>query len=448
MTSRYISIRPDNIPSDGLISFKNGFPVLSFTIQSQSGILDPRSIRINGNLQVFSDNAATPTPVSDALADNAKVTMDNRLGIYNVMDQLVVRHNKSKQICEHIRHYPRYMSTYLGLGSSKQDLLGHLAESALIMPDPDVFFDTVVANQATVTADEVKKSFSCSLPCGFLMSSNTINLMETSFGGIQIEIHLSPDANALFNPVGVSTNIADAHYRLKDLELTCEIADIPADQAMAMSKETSGQLEFNTITSLYTSINSTNAQLQFALGLKQVQSVFLNFCPSKNINTLTENGMATTYPSKSDGTLAHLKRVQWLRGGVKYPCEYDIVTNIDKDRNTVVVDPQLLKSFVDSVIPDYLTDRTSVSSENNTRSYNMSTTAGDADRYMNMRGGGALFGIGQKYSQFNTGQDFSRQQWGLSLESDLTDDSPQSVFIYIKSRAVLVWNQNGVQLLQ
>lgn len=446
MTSRYVSIRADNVPSNGIISFKAGFPILSFTIQSQQGILDPKSIRIAGNLQVFKDNANPPTPVYDNDAENARVTMDNRLGIYNIMDQVVIRHNNSKQICEHIRHYPRYLSSYLGLGSSKQDLTGHLGETCLIMPDPDVFFRSVIANDVGVTADQVKKSFSAHLPTGMLMSANPINLMDSSFGGIQIEIHLSPDANALFNPTGVITNIAEAHYRLTDLELTCEIADIPSDQVAQMSKQTSGQYEFNTITSLYTSINSTNAQLQYSLGLKSVQSVFLNFCPSSHINTLTQNGMSTTYPSKFDKSLAHFKRVQWLRGGVKYPCEYDIVTNIDKDANTVVVDPQVLKSFIDSVIPEYLTDRSSVSNQNNYRGYNLGVA--DEKSYLDVRDGGALFGIGQKYSQFNTGQDFSREQWGLSLETDLTDDSPQSVFIFIKSRSVLVWSQSGVQILQ
>ena len=445
MTSRYVSIRADNVPSNGIISFKNGFPVVSFTIQSQNGILDPKSIRIAGNLQVFSDNLATPTPVYDNDPPTSRVTMDNRLGIYNVMDQLIIRHNKSKQICEHIRHYPRYLCSYLGVGSSKQDLMGHLGETCLIMPDPDVFFRSVISNEDGVTADQVKKSFSAHLPCGFLGSQNPINLMETSFGGIQIEIHLSPDANALFNPNGDGSSIPDAHYRLTDLELTCEIADIPADQMAQLSKQTSGQFEFNTITSLYTSINSTNAQIQYSLGLKQLQSVFMNFCPSSHINTLTQNGMATTYPSKSDGTLCHFKRVQWLRGGVKYPCEYDIVTNIDKDANTVVVDPQLLKSAIDSVIPEYLVDRSSVSSQNTYRGYNLNNAA---KTYLEVRDGGALFLIGQKYSQFNTGQDFSQQQWGLSLESDLTDDSPQSVFIYFKARAVLVWSSNGVQLIQ
>jgi hypothetical protein len=120
--------------------------------------------------------------------------------------------------------------------------MGHLNETALIQPDPEVFFKTVVANNPAVASADVKKSFSCHLPCGFLMSSNKINLMDSSFGGIQIEIHLSPDSNVLFNPGGVATNILDAHYQLKDLELTFEVMDIPSDQVAQMSKETSGHI--------------------------------------------------------------------------------------------------------------------------------------------------------------------------------------------------------------
>lgn len=442
MTSRYISIRPDNIPSDGVISFKNGFPVLSFTIQAQQGILDPKSIRINGNLVVYKDNAVNASVVIPA--DTNQVTMDNRLGIYNLWDQLIIRHNKSKQICEHIRHYPRYLTSYLGLGSSKQDLMGHLNETELIMPNNDAFWERVVCNNVDATKT---CSFSSKLPCGFIQSGNMINLMDSSFGGIQIEIHLSPDQNALFSRTGSATDIGDAHYRLSALELTAEISDIPSDQVAQMANDTSGQMEFNTITSLYTAINSTNAQLQFSLGLKAVQSIFLNFCPSKNINTITQNGMATTYPSLvTNNALVHFTRIQWLRGGVKYPLEYDTVTNIDKDSNTQVVDPQLLKQFVHAVIPEYMTDRTSVSAQNNNRGYNMGVVT--PNTYLEVADGGALFGLGMKYSQYNTGQDFSNQQWGLSLESNLTEDNPQSVFIYVKAKATLVWNANGVQMLQ
>jgi len=441
MTSRYVSIRPDNIPSDGKVSFKNGFPVLSFTIQAQNGILNPESIRIAGQAKFYKDNASPPNPI--LTADGNQVTMDNRLGIYNVFDQVIIRHNKSKQVCEHIRHYPRYLTSYLGLGSSKQDLMGHMGEANLIMPNSDCFFETVMCNNAS---DSMVNHFSTYLPTGFLRSGNMINLMEQSFGGIQIELHLSPDQNTLFSRTGSSTNILDAHYELSNLELTFEVSDVPATEQARMASQTQGSLSYNTIQTLYTSINSTNAQLQFNLGLRAVQSVFMNFCPSANINTITANGNATTYPSNTGGGLVHFKRIQFLRGGVKYPLEFDIVTNKDTDPNTEVPDGELIKQFVDSVIPEYMTDRTSVSVQNNNRQYVLDPASGDS--YLDVADGGALFGIGMKYSQYNSGQDFSNQQWGCSLESDLTTDNPQSVFIYVKSRATLLWGQNGIQIVQ
>ena len=110
-----------------------------------------------------------------------------------------------------------------------------------------------------------------------------------------------------------------------------------------------------------------------------------------------------------------------------------------------MVDPELLKHFVESVIPEYMTDRTSVSKQNNNRAYNMGV---GANSYLDVADGGAAFGIGMKYSQYNSGQDFSNQQWGCSLETNLTSDNPISVFIYVKARATLLWSQNGIQMLQ
>ena len=72
-TSRYVQIRPDNIPADGKISFKNGFPMLSFTISAQEGLLDPSSIRISGQFAAYKNNLAVPTAFSGGhlLADAA-----------------------------------------------------------------------------------------------------------------------------------------------------------------------------------------------------------------------------------------------------------------------------------------------------------------------------------------------------------------------------------------
>ena len=448
MTSRYVEIRPDNVPANGKISFKNGFPVLSFTIQSQQGILDPRSIRICGDLKVFKDNLANPTPVLPA--DNNPITMDNRLGIFGVMEQIIIRHNSSKMVCEHIRHWNKMLSSYLGVSSSSGDLSTFMNTSALCMPNADAFFQSVVCNNATGTQ---KKEFSAHLPTGFMMSGNMINLMPNAFGGIQIEIHLESDANCLYSRVGSTTapsNVADAHYVLENLKLTCEIADIPPEQLSQMSQQSSGSMEFNTITSLYTAINSANAQLQYSLGLSKVQSAFMTFCPSRNINTLTQNGLATTYPSNSDNSLVHFKRIQFLRGGVKYPMDFDITTNagISENAGTLVADSQLARQFVEAIIPEKATDRSSVGPVNLNRNYTMDITSALRPKYSEVADGGTLFGVGVRYSQFNGGQDFKDQQFGVSLESNLTTDNPQSVFIFVKSKASLVYSPNGVQLLQ
>tara|TARA_R100000935_G_scaffold44366_1_gene67242 strand:- start:544 stop:1917 length:1374 start_codon:yes stop_codon:yes gene_type:complete len=454
-SSRYISIRPDNVSPDATISFKQGFPVLSFTIQSQAGMLDPRSIRINGALTVKKDLTAGGFVFTDD-ADAKQMTMDNRLGIFGVWDQLIIRHNKSKQICEHIRHYNRYLSTYLGLTSSKQDLMGHLNESCLIQPNEELMFNTVVANGTIAGATAVPKEFSCHLPSGFIMSGNMINLMDNAFGGIQIEIHLSPDSNCIFARDGVSQQ-PDANYLLSNLSLSCEIQSVPANQMASMSAQSEGAMEYNSITSLYTSINTSNAQLQYTLGLRNLQSCFVTMSPASHINNLNNNGLATIYPSQKDDNLVSFKRVQWLRGGAKYPVDFDIVPNTMTSGNVSIAttgsqssfsvsDPQLTKQFVQAVIPEYMLDRTSIAVANQNRSY-LTNPAG-VTPYQKVRDGGPLFGLGMRYSQFNKGQDFSTEQWGLSLESDLTTDNPIGIFMYFKHKATLVYNSTGVQIIQ
>ena len=152
-SSRFVQLRANNVASDQTISFRAGFPVLSFTIPAQNGVLDPRSIRLNGNLQIFkqigaANDTATGRPegIPPYDADADRITMDNRLGIYAMWDQLVIRHDRSKQICENIQNYNRYMSQYLGLTSSVQDLTGHMNEAALCQPNADAMYFNVVSS--------------------------------------------------------------------------------------------------------------------------------------------------------------------------------------------------------------------------------------------------------------------------------------------------------------
>ncbi len=463
-SSRFIQVRPNNVASDQTISFKRGFPVVSWTIPAQNGVLDPRSIRINGEVCVYKNQtkpiASFPgTPTYDEDYAGSAPTMDNRLGIYSMWDQLVIRHDKSKQICENIQNYHRYMSSYLGLTSSVQDLTGHMNEAALIQPNAQaMYFNVVSSGDGTGAAGKrMRKAFSCYLPCGFLMSGQSINLMENSFGAVTIEIHLTPDNQALFSRSAATAGIEDAFYELSNLSLSCEVHDVPAEEMRALESQTTGELEFNTITSLYTTFNSTNAQIQYSLGLRYLQSAFMNFVPSAHINTLTHNGLATTYPSQQDGSLVKFKTIQFLKGGVSYPADFTIRDNTELIGNSTIAganggrfstgDPQLARMFAESVVPEAMVDKTSLGPSNASRDYTLDQS-GAAGTYKAVRDGGALFGLGVRMSQFNDGEDFSQQQFGVALESDLTSDNPIGVYLYFKSKARLVWGPSGVNLLR
>jgi hypothetical protein len=443
MTSRIIEIRPDNVPADGVVSFKNGFPVLSFTISAQEGLLDPSSIRIVGNLNVYSDNNATPTPAQNG----DKLTMNSRLGIYNVFDQLTIRAHRSKMICEQIRHYAKWFNTYSALTSSLNDQIGHMSTTTLQMPSADAFRQSVIENNASGTQEV---SFSAHLPCGFVQSGNMIDLRPDAFGGVQVEIMLMPDSNVLFFEDGViPAGKGEAHYRLSKLKLCCEVQDLPANMSQSQA---SGSFEFNTITSLYTSINSTNAQIQYSLSLKNLQSAFMTFMPVANINTLQADGTATTYPSNaslnaSGGQLAGIKRVQFLKGGTKHPAEFDYNNVLLDDSRTQLPDPQIIKGLYDAVVPAFHQTRSTISPMNTNRDYLMGTLK-EPTSYTRLPDGGAVMGLGVRYGIGDAGEDFSQEQFGVSIESELNTDNPVGVYLFFKSKATLVYNQSGVQLIQ
>jgi len=157
-----------------------------------------------------------------------------------------------------------------------------------------------------------------------------------------------------------------------------------------------------------------------------------------------------------NNSLVKFSRVQWLRGGKKYPVEFDMEGNTSLPGNSdlvagaskfVTADSQLAKQFAQSVIPEFMLDRTSFSNRNLNRTYDLDN-AQSVSSYKTQPDGGALFGLGMRYSQYQSGQDFSNEQWGCSLDSNLTTDNPQSVYLFFKAKYVLAWNENGVQMMR
>ena len=110
-------------------------------------------------------------------------------------------------------------------------------------------------------------------------------------------------------------------------------------------------------------------------------------------------------PSNNDKTLSAFNRIQLLRGGEKYPQEFDIVPNSKLDKLTAVSDPQIVRMFLESIIPQSMVPRTSMSNVNNARDYTMSPDP-TKDTYTRLADGGALFGLGCNTRSITAGKIF------------------------------------------
>ena len=455
-----LEIVPSNVPSNGRVSFRDGNPLIQFIIGEQDRALIGRSVRLVGDFHVQLESGdADASFVRDEVGHkNNRPQVNPRLGIYNIIDQLVIKSQISHQTIEHIRHYNRFCSSFIPVLNSLEDQIGHLSETALIMPNFQVSYNSVLGNPAQRGTVGGGNSFCCHLPCGLFNGVQSVPLAGTK--GLLVEIHLAPDNNVLYTQNG-GTGLQDAFYELSNVRLVCE-AEPSSDQ--------SGTFEYNSVHSYYTSINSTNAIVNFNLGLTRVLGAFANFLPAANINNLRTDGMATSVllggksplsVTPQDKYGAPIKQAVFLRGGQRFPLEYNIDTihqNPDGSAGLDInysADPQITRNFLDAVKQFSRISRSAI----NTNNTWLTTNGGGASQFVsqaNVLGGfdktnaegGLVYGIGVNYDSISgDGVDFTTQNWGVQLETDIQTDTPHAMYLFIHAKNTLVFRDGGIQVL-
>jgi hypothetical protein len=429
MSNRYLSIKPSN--SNASQSYRDGRPVISFTIAESESVLVPSSVRFCGKLHVYKDSARSAVLPAD------KISMDSRTGMWSVLDQVVLSSATSKQTIEHIRHANRFYSSYLGISSSEQSLIGHFGETGLTLPSTNGQKLSVVDEGTGTNSNE----FCIHIPTGMLSGTSAIPLSRTSgIGGLTIDLHLAPDSMVLFNQNGSATEFPDCFYELTDCQLVCETHS-PKPEDMA-KMQAMGGFEYNSISGYYSTINSTNAVINFSLGLSRVESVFMNFIQSSYLNNLAQNSLQTIIPITKTGAIADLSQVVFTKGGSRYPLDYNIDTQFKKDSTNPNVDPQVIRNFVNSVIPFNQLTHTSISPVNTNKRYSTNDNG--------VLEGGSLYGVGVAYDILGStaGGNFSEDAWGVQMDLGLTDDNPTSAFIFVHSKNTILFKDGQIQVIQ
>tara|TARA_R100000951_G_scaffold116702_1_gene129906 strand:+ start:103 stop:1368 length:1266 start_codon:yes stop_codon:yes gene_type:complete len=420
--NQHLSISPSNHLANATVSYRNGNPVVKFEIGETNKILLPSSIRLVGKYAVYSDASRT-TPV----AGDFMQTPSN-LGVYATIDQLSFRTQRSKSEIETINNYNRMMSSYLPVTTSLQDNVSHLNESSLVMPNVATNKATIIENTETVSSN----SFCIPLISGFTSSNNPYPLYQQ---GVEVTVQLAPDSNVLFSDDLDVSHFTEGFYEFSDLRLICEVTDAGSSPAMM------GTYEYNTITTFFSTINSTNAQISLNLGQSRVLGVFGSFIPSKFINNLTQNGLATLYPRKSDTEEAVIEQLVVMRGGERFPWIYNLDTvqkNLADDESP---DSQIVRNYLNAVVEFSKLNRTSGAP------YNTNLRGGDYKALIEGGAGGA--GIGFAFDVISgQGVDFSSQPLGISMELDLTNDYPNALYLFIHSKQSLLMSNKDIQVVQ
>ncbi len=429
MSVIYQEIQPSNVNSTQKVSYKQGNPIISFLIGAQPHLLDGSSVRISGDINFYKDANKTKPTTADELA------IDEKLALYSIIEKVTITSQRSRQVIETVNHYGRFLSTYLPYVNSKSDKFSHFNEMALTLPNYETQKRELVDFPATAHGSR----FCVAIPTGFLAAGNMIPLSSDSLGGVELSLNLAPDAQALYAQNGTTTGLTDCFYELENLRLHCELVVPPDPRNMLPS---TGSLTYNAITSYFNVINSANAVVNFNLGTSRTLGVFMNMCPSKYLNNLAFNSYATTTPLNKDGDQAAIKQIIFTKGGMRMPIAFNLDTNVKDTPSISTVDPQVV-TFARDSIKAGMNLRSEISPINTNRLYKGATPPLTAD-------GGVMECLGVPFDTVGTGvgEDFSTTPFGIQMETDLTTDSPNALFLFVHSRQTLVFSPQGIQVVQ
>lgn len=441
-SNQHLEIVPSNITSNGKLSYKNGQPTIQLLIGAQERMIVPGSIRLVGNFTVMKNQTLIPL-------ESDEIRMNERLGVYSIIDTLSIFSQTSGQTIETINHHNRMMSSYLSVTQSQQDFACHAYEQALRFPNYKAQQLGVITNTqgASASSGTSPNSFCIPLVCGLFMGQEPIPLSgQTGVGGLSVEIQLSPDQNVLFSGDNSTTALADAYYELSNVRLICEV------QRPDPSLPTPGPVNtftYNSISSYYNTINSANAVLNFNLGLKSVLSAFMNVVPASHINNFARDGLATLEFTNKDGSNAQIEQLVFTRAGQREPLEYNIDTLQKKStgRSNETADAQVVRNYMNAVMSFAKINRTSVQpSVYRNIDYSTDNTFSGAKIVPD---GGVAWGVGVAYDSISDqGLDFSQSPFGVQLQLRLTTDNPNSIYLFVHSRQTVVSQGGSIQVLK
>jgi len=457
-TKHRVLITPNNQPSGNIFS-ATSFPTIQFVLGSTQGMLDPRTLRLNYTLNVFQSDGTT-RPVNDptvaASATNG-INFNSGTGSLATCDQINVSSMNGRNI-ETIQHYNRYVSTFTPNAENQFDLINTLTTGDCLVSSKNI---------TTCRQMNVPTTHSVPLRTGFLSGSTPINLSQKGFHGLNLNIQLAQNQQALgcittqrFSAFGapeislIQTTNTSYQYQLSNVFLTYDIY-VPSDSVFA-SMPSSGTLVFNSINTLTSTLLANDSTTTLRLGLKNCLSVTHSFIPAIHMHNIKMDSMllsrlSTGATGTTLGTNAPLNTVQYFKGGTLFPYNY-ILDSEEQAQDPTTVQAQILEPALHSVT---LYDDSHHGMNPASTQYFGNIPASSASEKNEKYGAslaehpdGTNFILGFPCDSQRVGVDYSRSDYAFRIQSGLNGATPFQFFTFARARNVAMYSPTGIEILE
>jgi len=429
-------IRPSNAPSDGVFAHQ-GQPVLTFELPNSNVLLDPSKLRLVGKYRIKSGSIDLAP-----LAAGAKIRLDQYLGINSCFENVAWSSKMSRSVIEKVNNYPKLINSIRPALSSTQNYQSNLQVDSIATQNID-FTDNAygfVSFNSTGNAP-IGVDFSTSIFTGLTMASgNRLPLMK--LGGLMLSIDLAPN-EAVFT---TDSALLTPQYELYDLSLTGEYLVPSAEERGAIAGMESGEVEMNTFTSLFSILQSSQHNSVFNLGLRELVSVYFSFVPANYINNYLHNQyqcmrISSDVTSAGGATSEQVTKVNFLRNGSQMPFLFDLDV-ISKSNEA-----QLQRYYLMSLKKLSEISRTSIDANINDIRTAIGSTGfkqSSANQMDVLNKENYVLGVPYDMLGNYSGADFSNQPLTITVDSALSDSSPNAMYLYALAKTIVSYSPSGI----
>lgn len=263
ISKQLFSLPATNEPQAGF-SFKAGNPTVQFSVPAQPRLLDTRSLRLVGSLEIL-DSAGTVIPLDTGTIDLSQgatmskaacTAMPSFVGVDGMISKVVLQSKKTKLEIQQVLQYQEYLTLREAWRRNKKDYRCIPQNSSLAVGTNDS-----ISRRMTVSSSG-GKPFTTDLSVA-LLSGQRLHLGDDHLGGVLLQIHLSPDSQFLssyFRLPGTSQTNGDptgASFRLKDLRLEGNYYLPTPDEVKAYPKDLVLPTRLSLLGELVSSVDSS-----------------------------------------------------------------------------------------------------------------------------------------------------------------------------------------------